>query len=301
MISIRLLKLWNEAICRPLNIIFKTCLNTGKFPSEWKKGNVVPIHKKDDKQNVKNYRPVSLLPICGKIFERLIYNVMYDFLTENDLLSPNQSGFRSGDSCINQLLSINHEILNAFDKGLEVRGIFLDISKAFDKVWHDGLIFKLRQNGISGDIINILQDFLRNRKQRVVLNGQFSSWADVNADVPQGSILGPLLFLTYTNDLSDGLKSECKLFADDNSLFSVDNINTWASDLNEDLEKIGNWAFKWKMNFNPDSDKQAQEIIFSIYFDNRPLKSTQTHKHLVAIGLLRKIQLILNNNLLNFY
>ena len=118
---------------------------------------------------------------------------MYDFLTENDLLSPNQSGFRSGDSCINQLLSINHEILNAFDKGLEVRGIFLDISKAFDKVWHDGLIFKLRQNGISGDIRNILQDFLRNRKQRVVLNGQCPSWADVNAGVPQGSIFGPLL------------------------------------------------------------------------------------------------------------
>ena len=135
MISIRMLKLCGEAICRPLNIIFKTCLNTGKFPSEWKKGcNVAPIHKKDEKQNVKNYRPVSLLPICSKIFECLIYNVMYDFLAENDLLSPNQSGFRSGDSCINRLLSINHEILNAFDKVLEVRGIFLDISKAFDKV-----------------------------------------------------------------------------------------------------------------------------------------------------------------------
>ena len=118
---------------------FQNGLNTGKFLSEWKKGNVVPINKKDDKQNVKNYRPVPLLAICGKIFERVIYNVMYDFLTENDLLSPTQSGFRSSDSCINQLLSINHEILNAFDKWLEVRGIFLDISKASDKVWHDGL------------------------------------------------------------------------------------------------------------------------------------------------------------------
>ena len=239
-----MLKLCGEAICRPLNITFKTCLNTGKFPSEWKKGNVVPIHKKDGKKNVKNYRPVSLLLICGKIFERLIYNVMYDILTENDLLSPNQSEFRSGDSCINQLLSINHEILNAFDKGLEVRGIFLDNSKAFDKLWRNGLIFKLRQNGISGDIINILQDFLRNRKQRVVLNGQFSSWTDVNAGVPRGSILGHLLFLICINDLSGGLKSECKLFADDTSLFSVVNyINTSASDLNGDLKKIGNWGF----------------------------------------------------------
>ena len=187
---------------------------------------------------------------------------MYDFLTDNNLLSPIQSGFRSDDCCINQLLTINHEILNAFDKSLEDRGTFLDISKAFDKVWHDGLIFKLRHNGISGDIINILRDFLCNRKQRVVLNDQCSSWADANAGVPQGSILIPLLFLIYINELSDGLKGECKLFADDTSLFSVVNdINTSVSDLNEDLEKIINWPFKWKMNFNPDPNKQAQGII----------------------------------------
>ena len=184
----------------------------------------------------------------------------------------------------------NHEILNAFDKRLEVCWIFLDISRAFDKVWHDALIFKLRQNGISGDIINILRDFLRNRKHRTVLNGQCSSWADVSAGVPQGSIFGLLLFLTYINDLSDGLKSECKIFADDSSLFSVfHDINTSASDFNEDLEKIGSWAFKWKMNFNPGPNKQAPEITFSrkktaslhpvVHFDNRPVKSTQINKH----------------------
>ena len=139
MTSICMLQLCSKVICRPLNIIFKICLNTDKFPSKWQKGNDVPIHKKDDKQNAKNYRPVSLLPICGKIIECLIY-VMYDLLSDNNLLSPNQLGFRSSKPCINKLFSINYEILNAFDKRLEVCGIFLDISKAFDKVWHDGLI-----------------------------------------------------------------------------------------------------------------------------------------------------------------
>ena len=116
--------------------------------------------------------------------------------------------------------------------------IFLDISKAFDKVWHDGLIFKLKQNGISGNLLNLLSNFLRNRKQRVVLNGQNSSWDDVNVGVPQGSILGPLLFSIYINDLADGL-SNAKLFADDTSLFSVvHSVNTIAKELNNNLLKI---------------------------------------------------------------
>ena len=131
-----------------------------------KKANVVPIHTKDDKQTIENYRPVSLPPICRKIFERLLYDTMFNlFPKNNNLLPSNKSGFRPGDSYINQFLSINHEILSAFDMGLEIRGIFLDISKAFNKVWHDGLIFKLPQNRIYGEMINILEDFLSDRKQ----------------------------------------------------------------------------------------------------------------------------------------
>ena len=133
-ISIRILKICGDSIYKPLEIIFRQALLTGVFLSEWKKGNIVPVRKKSGKQNIKNYCPVCLLPICGKIFERLIFNEMFTFFIFNNLISPNQSGFKPGDSCINQLLSITHEICKSFDDGLEVKGVFLDISKVFDKV-----------------------------------------------------------------------------------------------------------------------------------------------------------------------
>ena len=180
-------------MCRPLELIFNDCLTNGIFPSDWKKGNIVPVHKKNDKQCLNNYRPISLLPICGKIFERLVFN-MFGFFIENDLISQHQSAFKPGGSRINQLLLVTHEIYKLFDEGFDVRSVFRDIYKAFDKVWHDGIIFKLKQNGISGKLLNLLSYFLRIRKQSVVLNGQTSSWADVNAGVPQDFILGPKLF-----------------------------------------------------------------------------------------------------------
>ena len=206
----------------------------------------------------------------------------------------NQSGFKPGDSFTNQLLAITHEIYESFDEGFEVRGVFLDISKAFDKVWHERLIFKLKQNGISGNLINLLCDFLRNRKQRVLLNGQVSVWSDVKAGVPQGSILGPLLFLIYINDLSEGLSSNAKLFANDTFLFSViHDSNTSALELNNDLANINRWAFQWKISFNPDPKKQAQEVIFSLkskatshpplVFNNNNVMQAASHKHLGII------------------
>ena len=134
------------------------------------------------------------------------------------MISPNQSGFRPGDSFVNQLLAITHEIYKSFDEGFEVRGVFLDISKAFDNVWHEGLLLKLNQNGISDNLLKLLLDFLSCRKQRVVLNGQHSSWDNVTAGVTQGSIL---LFLIYINDVPNDLSSNFKLFAHDATLFSV--------------------------------------------------------------------------------
>ena len=151
---------------------------------------------------------------------------MYPYRTGNSLISSHQPGFKVGDSCINQPFSMTHEIYQSFDEGFEVRRVLLDISKAFDRVWHHGLIFKLQENDISGKLLLLLKDFLKSRKQRVVLNGQHSSWGDVNAGVPQGLILGPLLILVYVNDLPNGLKSNPKLLADDTCLFSVIHVNS---------------------------------------------------------------------------
>ena len=152
---------------------------------------------------------------------------MFGFFLDKGLISASQSGFKPGDCCINQLLSITHTIYKSFDDGYKVRGVFLDISKAFDKVWHDGLIFKLQENGISGNFYKVLKHFLTTRKQRVVLNGQSSSWNNVKAGVPQGSILGLLLFLIYINDLADGLSSNTKLFADDTSFFRYSRLSNY--------------------------------------------------------------------------
>ena len=145
---------------------------------------------------------------------------MIEYFAENNLISQNISGFRPVDS-INQLLSIIMKSWSPFDIRLSVREIFLDISKAFDRVWNKAFIFKLRQNGIYGDMVNILKYFLSNRNQRVILNGQCSSWADIPFGASQCFIAWPLLFLIHINNLSVGLKSECKLFAEDTCLFSV--------------------------------------------------------------------------------
>ena len=261
-----MIRLSDVALVVPLKIIFTNCLRSGLFPHIWKHANVVPVHKKNEKNLKGNYRPISLLPIFGKILEKLIYDSLYSHLVSSELLNPNQSGFRPGDSTVNQLISITHTIFKAFDCNppLDVRSVYLDISKAFDRVWHDGLIYKLKRCGVSGNLLALINNFLKDRKQRTVLNGQSSSWGNISAGVPQGSILGPLFFLVYINDLTGDLRCNVKLFADDTSLFTVvQNFNSAANDMNHDLELIRQWAHDWRMSFNPDPQKQAVELIFS--------------------------------------
>ena len=292
-ISISMIKICGLSIIKPLKIIFETSLRTGNYPSLWKRSNICPIHKKGEKNLVGNYRPISLLPQFSKIYERILFNSLYSYLTTNKLLTSCQSGFLKGDSCVSQLLSITHEIYANFDKNppLDTRGVFLDMSKAFDKVWHEGLLFKLKSYGIDGHLFNLLQDYLSNRKQRVNLNGQNSLWADIKSGVPQGSVLGPLLFLIYINDLPDNLKSNVKLFADDTSLFTLIYDAESSTDiLNRDLQTLSAWSYQWKILFNPDPTKQAIEVIFSnkketnhipfLNFNNSIVTRRLSHKHL---------------------
>ena len=221
------------------------------------------LSSKKKKTNRKK-RFINPFLYCLFLAKYLKGNSMFKFFTKNSLISQNQLEFKPGDSCTNQLLSITHQIYKSFDNSHEVRSVFLDMSKTFDKEWHKCLIFKLKQNGMSGNLLSTLNDFLRLRKQRVVLNGQLSSWSNIESAGPQGSILGSLLFLICINDLSKGLTTNVRLFANNISLFSVvDNINMSATNLKSDLCKINSWASQWKMNFNPDPNNQAQEVIFS--------------------------------------
>ena len=171
-ITIRMIKMCASSIAKPLAILFMNCLESECFPKEWKKANIVPVHKKHDKQLIKNYWPVSLLPICSKILEKVIFNSLFKYLDDNNLLNSNQSGFRSGDSCVHQLLSITHKIYKAFDANpsLDVREVFLGLPKAFDRVWHDGLMYKLKTLGICRNYYGLIHSFLSDRHQRVVLN-----------------------------------------------------------------------------------------------------------------------------------
>ena len=191
----------------------QNCIDTGIFPDSWKKSNIVPVHKKEDKQLLQNYRPVYLLPILGKILEKMLFNSIFEYLQENNLLSENQSGFQPYNSCEYQLLSIVHKIHGSFDCNppLDIN-VFLDILKAFNGVWHEGLIYKIKHMGITGLLLKLIQSFLNNRLQRVVLNGQTSAWTQVFAAT--GFNFRAFDFLIYINDLTIGIWSTAKLFGD---------------------------------------------------------------------------------------
>ena len=244
-----------------------------------------------------NYRPISLLLICGKLFDKIMFDEIYTHLQENNFLSPKQSGFRPGDSTINQLLSTTNGIPVAFDQ------------YPTRETWYEGLSSKLKSNGIQGKLLNLIISFPSNLQQRVVLNGKSSEWKYVGAGVPQGSVQEPLCFLVYIDDLAKGLVSDVRLFADDTSLFSIVYDKHVSADiLNADLKFIEKWAYQWKMQVNLDKNKKAIQVIFShrkskpihpaLIFNGSEVVILDEHKHLgfffdSRLSFLRKIKEII--------
>ena len=287
-ISNRLLKETAKTISKPLASLFNKSFELGKVPKVWKEANVTPIFKKEDKSLVSNYRPISLLSSLGKIQERVVYIHLYRYLKTNDLLNRRNSGFKELDSAMNQLLLITDKIHKALEQGQEICLVFLDVSKAFDRVWHSGLLHKARCMGIGGILFDWLCDYLQDRRIRAVINGQKSEWFNTTAGVPQGSILGPLLFLIFINDITENIESDIHLFADDTSLMEIlENYNLSYAKLNRDLNRLSVWSDRWLITFNA-----AKTVYLKITRKINPspkpilklkgvlIKEVFTHKHL---------------------
>ena len=244
-----------DNIIDPLNRIFQMSFNECKLPTPWKVAHIKPIHKKGKKSEFSNYRPVSLTPICAKLLERIIRDRIVAYLEDNGLINKNQHGFRAGRSCTTQLLEIM-EIWSSFiDRGIPFDCIYLDYAKAFDKVPHERLLKKLEAYGIKGKLHGWIRDFLTNRTQAVKINNDTSRPLPVKSGIPQGSVLGPILFIIYINDLPDSINSYLKIFADDTKIFRTIESMTDKGELDSDLNKIIEWSERWQLPFNVDKCK----------------------------------------------
>ena len=253
------------------------------FLYKWKQSLVLPLFKKGDKSTVGNYRPISLLSCVEKLMERYVYKHISKHLHFNNLVHPTQSGFLKGHSTILQLLDIYHDIVSTIDSRQHLCMLFCDISKAFDRVWHTGLLFKLRQYGVDGQLLKWVRDYLSHRQQSMSVGSAKSLSRHVNAGVPQGSALGPLFFVVYVNDISVNLLSSSGLFADDTSLaWSASNVNDIEGILNHDLDMLSTWSKQWLVSFNP---TKTEAILFSnqnvqnpsLLYDN--VNITFVHNH----------------------
>ena len=248
----RLLQDYSSALCRPLTEVFRLSLSHGQVPEDWKIANVSPIFKKGSKASPGNYRPISLTSISCKVLETIIKDNIVEHLDNNCLIGNTQHGFVKGRSCTTNLLDFFEEVTNNLDNGTPTDIIYLDFAKAFDKVPHERLLAKLKSCGIDGTVLSWIRSWLTDRRQRTVLNGRHSSWSAVASGVPQGSVLGPLLFIIYIEDIDScaSLISCINKFADDTKISQPISDPDSHLILQDCLNKLADWANKWCMSFN---------------------------------------------------
>lgn len=250
-ISPRLLRRCAPELSNPLAALFNHCLDNSVWPEAWKVSNVVPIHKKNSKSEVKNYRPVSLLPVLSKVLETIVARRITRHFEEHHIISTRQFGFRSGRSAADLHLLLSTEWSAGLDQGKASAVVALDIEGAFDRVWHAALITKLHAAGVGGALLQLLEDYLRNRYLQVTINGQASQPQPIAAGVPQGSCLGPLLWNAYINDLLNLIPS-AKAYADDVTLtqsYGPGEEAATAESFNSALSRIAAWGKKWQVKF----------------------------------------------------
>ena len=241
-----------KEIVKPLTTIFNTSISSGEVLDSLKIGKVVPIYKKDDAQVFSNYRPVSLLPSFSKILERLVFNRCVSFIDKQNIINDNQYGFHSGHSTYMAMIDLVDKICNAVENNKQTIGIFLDVSKAFDTIDHDILLRKLVHYGFRGTVIDWFKSYLSNRTQYIYYNNIKPNSGKLTCGVPQGSILGPLLFILYINDIvNTSTMLKFVLFADDTTiLYSHDNLAGKMNEINKELQEVTNWFKANKLSVN---------------------------------------------------
>ena len=230
-------------------------MESGIVPMRWKEANITPIFKKGDKTDPSNYRPISLTAIPCKLMEKMIRDVMMEHIVKNNLITKEQHGFVRNKSCLTNLLETLDTVTDSFNNGHQSLVVFLDFQLAFDKVCHESLHYKLTQMGFCKEIRMWLRSYLRDRRQRVVIGESYSDWRHVTSGVPQGSVLGPLLFVIFINDMPEVVHHIIKLFADDSKLIGVIKNSRDIELVQKDLDALVGWAKEWRMLFHPDKCK----------------------------------------------
>uniref|UniRef100_A0A8D2LZX1 Reverse transcriptase domain-containing protein n=1 Tax=Varanus komodoensis TaxID=61221 RepID=A0A8D2LZX1_VARKO len=251
----RVLRELAGVLSHPLASIFETSWRTGEVPEDWRVASVVPIFKKGSRKDVENYRPVSLTSIVGKTMERLIIERDLVMLDREGRLTATQHGFRKNRSCQTNLVEFYDKVSRWLDGGDAVDVVYLDFSKAFDKVPHDILVEKLRSFGIHQSTVRWIRAWLTDRKQKVTISGESSGWHPVTSSVPQGSVLGPILFNLFINDMEEGVNSLLIKFADDTKTGAVATTEEQVLQIQKDLDRLWKWAGDNRMAFNVDKCK----------------------------------------------